>query len=146
MKKNLKMTPEGTKDFLFAECSAMDYICTSIEKVFVKGGFKRVITPALESMMCSQFRQAESRRNQCSRQPITKADFLLPVLIPLCRLQEWFLQDLKTIHFLFDFTTSRQYIATIRHLQEEETNFFRWVLNFSGQKEREPTLKFSPRQ
>ena len=42
------MTPEGTKDFLFAECSAMDYICTSIEKVFVKGGFKRVITPALE--------------------------------------------------------------------------------------------------
>ena len=24
MKKNLKMTPEGTKDFLFAECSAMD--------------------------------------------------------------------------------------------------------------------------
>ena len=48
MKKNLKMTPEGTKDFLFAECSAMDYICTSIEKVFVKGGFKRVITPALE--------------------------------------------------------------------------------------------------
>jgi ATP phosphoribosyltransferase regulatory subunit HisZ len=26
----------------------MDYICTSIEKVFVKGGFKRVITPALE--------------------------------------------------------------------------------------------------
>ena len=37
MKKNLKMTPEGTKDFLFAECSAMDYICTSIEKVFVKG-------------------------------------------------------------------------------------------------------------
>lgn len=48
MKKNLKMTPEGTRDFLFAECSAMDYICTSIEKVFVKGGFKRVITPALE--------------------------------------------------------------------------------------------------
>ena len=48
MKKNLKITPEGTKDFLFAECSAMDYICTSIEKVFVKGGFKRVITPALE--------------------------------------------------------------------------------------------------
>ena len=48
MKKNLKMTPEGTKDFLFAECSAMDYICTSIEKVFVKGGFKRVITNARE--------------------------------------------------------------------------------------------------
>ena len=27
MKKYLKITPEGTKDFLFAECSAMDDIC-----------------------------------------------------------------------------------------------------------------------
>ena len=32
MKKYLKVTPEGTKDFLFAECSAMDDICGKIEK------------------------------------------------------------------------------------------------------------------
>lgn len=48
MKKNLKITPEGTKDFLFAECSAMDDICQKIEDVFTKHSFKRVITPALE--------------------------------------------------------------------------------------------------
>ena len=146
MKKNLKMTPEGTKDFLFAECSAMDYICTSIEKVFVKGGFKRVITPALEfydvfsipSSGISQESMFKTTDNK-GRLLVARPDSTLPM-------QEWFLQDLKTIHFLFDFTTSRQYIATIRHLQEEETNFFRWVLNFSGQKEREPTLKFLPRQ
>ena len=146
MKKNLKMTPEGTKDFLFAECSAMDYICTSIEKVFVKGGFKRVITPALEFYDVFSIPSSGISQESMFKTTDNKGRLLVAVLTPLCRLQEWFLQDLKTIHFLFDFTTSRQYIATIRHLQEEETNFFRWVLNFSGQKEREPTLKFSPRQ
>lgn len=48
MKKYLKMTPEGTKDFLFAECSAMDDICGRVEDVFVTRGFKRVITPGIE--------------------------------------------------------------------------------------------------
>ena len=48
MKKNLKITPEGMKDFLFAECSAMDDVCGKIEKVFTKGGFKKVITPGIE--------------------------------------------------------------------------------------------------
>ena len=48
MKKNLKITPEGMKDFLFAECSAMDDVCGKIEKVFIKGGFKKVITPGIE--------------------------------------------------------------------------------------------------
>ena len=33
MKKNLKITPEGMKDFLFAECSAMDDVCGKIEKM-----------------------------------------------------------------------------------------------------------------
>ena len=48
MKKYLKITPEGTKDFLFAECSAMDDICGKIEQVFVTRGFKKVITPGIE--------------------------------------------------------------------------------------------------
>ena len=48
MKKYLKITPEGTKDFLFAECSAMEEVCGKIENVFTGRGFKRVITPFLE--------------------------------------------------------------------------------------------------
>ena len=47
-KKYLKITPEGTKDFLFAECSAMEEVCGKIENVFTGRGFKRVITPFLE--------------------------------------------------------------------------------------------------
>ncbi len=62
MKKYIKITPEGTKDFLFAECSAMDNICGKIEDVFVTRGFKRVITPGIEfydvfSVPCSGISQ-----------------------------------------------------------------------------------------
>ncbi len=62
MKKYLTITPEGTKDFLFAECSAMDDVCGKIEKVFVSRGFKRVITPGIEfydvfSLPCSGISQ-----------------------------------------------------------------------------------------
>ncbi|MCH5304420.1 MAG: ATP phosphoribosyltransferase regulatory subunit [Ruminococcus sp.] len=48
MKKNLKITPEGTKDYLFKECTAVDYVCQKIQKVFENHQFHRVITPALE--------------------------------------------------------------------------------------------------
>ncbi len=48
MNNNLKKTPEGTRDFLFAESSAMDDVCGKIENVFVNRGFKRVITPGIE--------------------------------------------------------------------------------------------------
>lgn len=48
MKKNLKITPEGTKDYLFKECTAVDYVCKKIQKVFENHQFHRVITPALE--------------------------------------------------------------------------------------------------
>lgn len=48
MKRYTKITPEGTKDFLFAECSAMDDVCGKVESVFRKRGFKKVITPAIE--------------------------------------------------------------------------------------------------
>ncbi len=62
MKKYIKVTPEGTKDFLFAECSAMNDICGKIEDVFVTRGFKRVITPGIEfydvfSVPCSGISQ-----------------------------------------------------------------------------------------
>lgn len=48
MRKNLKITPEGTKDYLFKECTAVDYVCKKIGKVFENHQFHRVITPALE--------------------------------------------------------------------------------------------------
>ncbi len=48
MNNNLKKTPEGTRDFLFAESSAMDDVCGKIENVFINRGFKRVITPGIE--------------------------------------------------------------------------------------------------
>ncbi len=62
MKNNIKITPEGTKDFLFAECSAIDDVCGKIENVFKSRGFKRVITPAIEfydvfSLPCSAIPQ-----------------------------------------------------------------------------------------
>ena len=84
MKKYLKITPEGTKDFLFAECSAMDDICGKIEQVFVTRGFKKVITPGIEfydvfSVPCSGISQEEM--------------FKLP--IQLCRSRAWFHRVLR---------------------------------------------------
>lgn len=48
MKKNLKITPEGTKDYLFRECTAVNYVRKKIERVFSNHQFHQVITPALE--------------------------------------------------------------------------------------------------
>ncbi len=48
MKKNLRITPEGTKDYLFKECIALNSVCKKIEKVFVNHQFHQVITPGLE--------------------------------------------------------------------------------------------------
>lgn len=58
MKRNIKTTPEGMRDFLFAESSAMDDVCGKIETVFTSKGFQRVITPGIEfydifSLPCS---------------------------------------------------------------------------------------------
>lgn len=48
MDYNLKTTPEGTKDYLFKECIAVNYVCKKIEKVFINHQFHQVITPGLE--------------------------------------------------------------------------------------------------
>lgn len=86
MKNNIKLTPEGTKDFLFAECSAMDYICGKIENVFVSGGFKRVITPGIEfydvfSIPCSGISQESMFKTTDNRGRILVArpDSTLPI-------------------------------------------------------------------
>lgn len=86
MKKYLKVTPEGTKDFLFAECSAMDDICGKIEKVFTDGGFKKVITPGIEfydvfSMPCSGISQEDMYKltDNKGRLIVVRPDSTLPI-------------------------------------------------------------------
>ena len=86
MKKYLKITPEGTKDFLFSECAAMDDICGRIEKVFVTGGFKRVITPGIEfydvfSLPCSGISQEEMFKltDNKGRLLVVRPDSTLPI-------------------------------------------------------------------
>lgn len=48
MKNNIKITPEGTRDYLFRECTAVRDISRKIVNVFENHQFHRVITPALE--------------------------------------------------------------------------------------------------
>lgn len=48
MKKNIKITPEGTRDLLFEECTSYKAITGEIKKVFKSRGFEEVITPCLE--------------------------------------------------------------------------------------------------
>ncbi|MCI1964785.1 MAG: ATP phosphoribosyltransferase regulatory subunit [Oscillospiraceae bacterium] len=48
MKKNDRITPEGTKDFLFEECLTRRYIERTIGDVFSSHGFHEVVTPGLE--------------------------------------------------------------------------------------------------
>lgn len=48
MKKNIKITPEGTKDYLFKECAACKQVCAKVEKVFKIHEFKQVMTPGVE--------------------------------------------------------------------------------------------------
>ncbi len=86
MKKYLKITPEGTKDFLFAECSAMDDICGKIEQVFVTRGFKKVITPGIEfydvfSVPCSGISQEEMFKltDNKGRLLVARPDSTLPI-------------------------------------------------------------------
>ncbi|MGN0508066.1 MAG: ATP phosphoribosyltransferase regulatory subunit [Ruminococcus sp.] len=86
MKKYLKITPEGTKDFLFAECSAMDDICGKIENVFVTRGFKRVITPGIEfydvfSLPCSGITQESMFKttDNKGRLLVVRPDSTLPI-------------------------------------------------------------------
>lgn len=86
MKKYIKITPEGTKDFLFAECSAMDSICGKIEKVFVSRGFKRVITPGIEfydvfSVPCSGISQESMFKmvDNKGRLLVARPDSTLPI-------------------------------------------------------------------
>lgn len=86
MKRYLKITPEGTKDFLFAECAAMDDVCGRIEAVFAGRGFKRVITPGMEfydvfSLPCCGIAQEEMFKtvDNKGRLMVVRPDSTLPI-------------------------------------------------------------------
>jgi len=48
LKKNLKITPEGTKDYLFKECTAVNMVCNKIQTIFENHHYHQVLTPTLE--------------------------------------------------------------------------------------------------
>lgn len=48
MKNYYKITPEGTRDLLFEECTAQSKVTNIISNVFESKGYHRVITPGLE--------------------------------------------------------------------------------------------------
>lgn len=86
MKKYLKITPEGTRDFLFAESSALDDICGQIENVFVNRGFKKVITPGIEfydvfNVSCSGISQESMFKmtDNKGRLLVARPDSTLPI-------------------------------------------------------------------
>ncbi len=48
MKKNLMITPEGTKDYLFEECISSGKIQKKIKDIFISRGYSQVDTPCIE--------------------------------------------------------------------------------------------------
>ena len=48
MNQNRLITPEGTRDLLFEECTARHRVEDRIKEVLLPRGFSEVITPALE--------------------------------------------------------------------------------------------------
>lgn len=48
MRKYYKITPEGTRDLLFEECTASNKVSKIIEDVFSSRGYSQVITPGIE--------------------------------------------------------------------------------------------------
>ena len=48
MKHYNKVTPEGTKDYIFDECSRKSHVTGNLKKIFQERGYRRVMTPAIE--------------------------------------------------------------------------------------------------
>lgn len=48
MKYYNKVTPEGTKDYVFDECSRRSYVIDILKTVFKERGYRRVMTPSIE--------------------------------------------------------------------------------------------------
>ncbi len=58
MKKNIKITPEGTRDLLFEECTAQNEIKQRLMELFRKRGYHEVVTPTIEYLDVFTIEQA----------------------------------------------------------------------------------------
>ena len=48
MKHYNKVTPEGTKDYIFDECSRKSHVTGNLKRIFKERGYRRVMTPTIE--------------------------------------------------------------------------------------------------
>lgn len=80
MKKNIKKTPEGTRDLLFEECTACSAASGMIEGIFKSKGYHEVITPYIE--FYDIFSMESSGINQESMYTLTDHKGRLLVLRP----------------------------------------------------------------
>ena len=73
MRKNLMITPEGTKDYLFEECITSCDVQEKIKNCFVNRGYSKVDTPCIEFYDLFSLEEVIHKK-QCLRQLIIKAD------------------------------------------------------------------------
>ena len=48
MKRYSRLTPEGSRDFLFEECDDIRFVEHSLSDLFKEKGYRKVMTPAIE--------------------------------------------------------------------------------------------------
>lgn len=66
MKSYEKLTPEGTRDFLFEESDALRRIERGLSELFKEKGYKKVITPTVEFLTYLTVRAQERCRKICT--------------------------------------------------------------------------------
>lgn len=66
MKSYEKLTPEGTRDFLFEESDALRRIERGLSELFKEKGYKKVITPTVEFLTYLTARAQERCRKICT--------------------------------------------------------------------------------
>lgn len=93
MKKNSLITPEGTRDLLFDECTARRKIETDLMNLFKSRGYSEVITPLLEfyDVFGNYFEQEQMYKltDAKGRLMVLRPDSTLPII----RLAETRLKD-----------------------------------------------------
>lgn len=52
MKRYSKITPEGSRDFLFEECDKRRNVERVLTRLFKENDYRKVMTPAIEFSMC----------------------------------------------------------------------------------------------
>ncbi len=82
MRKNQRITPEGTKDYLFGEAAARRQVEASLRALFERRGYSEVITPGLEFLDVysalpeeGMYRLTDSR----GRQMVLRPDSTMPI-------------------------------------------------------------------